>query len=165
MDNPILCIDFDGVIHDYRRGWQGGVIYGELTPGFLDWAHKAGKLFKLVVYSSRSKKAEGVVAMSDWITRMAQADGWEAADFPFDGRSGDPMLRLVHLGLERTVRLYFTHEKPPAFLTIDDRCVRFEGSWDAMAPQMLRDFKPWSFPDLPVEKEPSKPFRIGGGVA
>ena len=38
---PILCLDFDGVIHDYRQGWKGGALYGHVTAGFYAWAEDA----------------------------------------------------------------------------------------------------------------------------
>ena len=143
MDKPILCLDFDGVIHDYKRGWQEGVICGNLTPGFLDWALEAHKLFKLVVYSSRSRQAEGVVKMSDWITQQAKAEGWQMTDRPFDGRDGEQLLRLLHARRADVICFYFAHEKPPAFLTIDDRCIPFLGTWSELVPQALRAFRPW----------------------
>lgn len=115
---PILCLDFDGVIHDYREGWKGGVIYGDVTPGFWEWAIEAQKHFKLVVYSSRSK--DGVGAMHDWLV----AQGWPDV-----------------------VDIEFAHEKPPAFLTIDDRALTFRGKWSAFDPAELCNFKPWMVED------------------
>jgi hypothetical protein len=120
MSKPILCIDFDGVIHSYERGWQGGEIYGTVTKGFWGWAIKAQDLFRLVVYSSRTKEPGGIEAMQGWLAKE-----WGRAE---------PMPALE-----------FACEKPPAFLTIDDRCVRFDGLWTArnLDPESLRGFQPW----------------------
>lgn len=114
---PILCVDFDGVIHDYKHGWQGGKIYGDVTPGFFEWLQHARKLFRVVIYSSRSKDEGGIEAMKLWLARQ---NGGVAPD-----------------GLE------FAAEKPPAFLTIDDRAIAFTGSWDDLDPVKLTMFKPW----------------------
>lgn len=123
---PILCIDFDGVIHRYSKGWQDGVIYDGITDGFFEWAIEAAKKFKLAIYSSRSKTPEGVEAMREWLFK--QMSGSKAA------------LAAPEFGLESFA---FVHEKPPAFLTIDDRAICFNGDWSKLDPQILREFKPW----------------------
>lgn len=115
---PILCIDFDGVIHDYKHGWRDGTIYGHLTPGFLEWAFKAQQLFRLMVYSSRSKDAGGINDMQNWLVQ----EGWD----------------------EHEILLEFCSEKPAAFLTIDDRCIQFRGDWDLLPPTRLQHFRPWN---------------------
>jgi hypothetical protein len=114
VSKPILCLDFDGVIHSYERGWQDGKIYGTVTPGFWEWAVKAQEHFKLVVYSSRSK--DGIEAMHDWLIEQ----GWPIA-----------------------IEIGFAHEKPAAFLTIDDRALTFNGDWRMYDPEELLEFKPW----------------------
>lgn len=117
-DLPILCVDFDGVIHDYKHGWQGGKIYGTVTVGFFHWLDMVLPLFRVVVYSSRSRDAGGTEAMHDWLVSQ-------------------------HAGQPLPDGITFSHEKPPAFLTIDDRCLTFNGDWSEFMPTRLLNFKPW----------------------
>lgn len=134
MSRPILCIDFDGVIHDYREGWKDGSIYGKAMPGFFDWAYYAAPLFKLVIYSSRSKTPAGISAMREWLEH--EFNEW-LPDAVSDGKTGG---QLTFAEFE------FAHEKPPAFLTIDDRAITFGGNWSDvyLNPRALRTFKTWS---------------------
>jgi hypothetical protein len=127
---PTLCIDFDGVIHSYEKGWQDGTIYGTVTEGFFEWVEQVRHQFKLVIYSSRSKDSDGVILMSMWLHE--QRNKWLAAGG----------LRDESIPLE----IEFAHEKPAAWLTIDDRCIQFQGDWNAeqlVAATMLA-FKPWN---------------------
>lgn len=127
---PTLCIDFDGVIHDYLEGWQDGSIYGDVTPGFFEWASEAKQRFKLVIYSSRSKDAAQLEDMRRWL-------GEKIRDH-LDMIACDDLIALADFE--------FSGVKPPAFLTIDDRCVPFRGSWLApdLHPNELAAYKTWS---------------------
>lgn len=133
---PILCLDFDGVIHSYEKGWQNGKIYGRVTPGFCSWAQKAKEDFKLVIYSSRSKTEEGKVAMYDWL--VAEIFVW--AEEQVEGST------LSASDFE------FASEKPPAWLTIDDRAICFQGSWatPTLSSAAMLAFKPWMLRDAPA---------------
>lgn len=124
---PILCIDFDGVIHSYERGWQSGEIYGEVVPGFFEWFAQVDARFSLVIYSSRSKTPEGIEAMRNWL--WAKRDQYIAA-----GNSCPPLTFV------------YADQKPAAWLTIDDRAIQFRGDWSdpALAPDAIRAFKPWN---------------------
>ena len=130
---PILCIDFDGVIHSYEKGWQDGSIYGEVVPGFFEWARGASKQFNLVVYSSRSKHPKMLHEMKEWLHEKYRKHLlFERLD-PELSESLEEMLE-------------FAAEKPAAFLTIDDRAIRFDGDWGAteLSPETLLSFKPWN---------------------
>lgn len=133
---PIICIDFDGVIHSYENGWQDGEIYGTATPGFFRWAIKAKDHFKLVVYSSRSKTPEGLTAMREAIGKWsidATHNGEVAGNFVWP---------------ELFDELEFSDCKPPAFLTIDDRAICFQGSWADLDPAELLEFRTWTERDV-----------------
>lgn len=138
---PILCIDFDGVIHRYSRGWQGGELYDPVTEGFFEWALEAQELFTLVIYSSRSKSAEGRLDMQIWLD--VQFQEWKRKAIGQRGKIAKPVFT-------------FANEKPNAFLTIDDRCVRFDGVWSMYRPSDLRRYEPWTT-SIPTPTPSSEP--------
>lgn len=127
---PKICIDFDGVIHSYEKGWQNGEIYGTVVPGFFEWVETMRTSARLIIYSSRSKDDAGVIAMARWL--HAQRNEW------------------VRLGGQRNptepLEFEFAHEKPAAWLTIDDRAIQFRGSWDdpALTVDAIMGFRPWN---------------------
>lgn len=137
---PTLCIDFDGVIHSYERGWQGGEIYGQATFGFFEWAEQAAQSCKLVIYSSRSRTPEGIRDMDAWLAAQA------SKHYGHNLTKAKGMLSQFDYAVE----------KPAAWLTIDDRAVRFEGNWSdpALTPAAIRAFKPWNLAIL--ASDPSK---------
>lgn len=140
---PIICIDFDGTIRPYLKGWQNGEIYDDVIPGFFEWVELARNHFNLMIYSSRSKTDEGVIAMSLWLHKQRNAWIW----------AGGQRNPTEPLGIE------FAHEKPAAFLTIDDRAIQFRGDWTAwwLQPDALLKFKPWNVGEQAVCEEAKKP--------
>src|SRR5580704_6915214 len=68
MAKPILCVDFDGVIHSYASGWKGAtVIPDPPVKGALRWLWKATEWFDVQIYSSRSKDPMAREAMQAWM--------------------------------------------------------------------------------------------------
>jgi hypothetical protein len=129
MGKPILCVDFDGVIHSYTSGWKGAdVVSDPPVPGALEFLRQATKSFDVCIYSSRSAQRGGIQAMAEALHR------W---DIGLEGLRVPSMQGLIEDNLIR-----FPAEKPAAFLTIDDRAICFTGTWPSMA-EMLA-FKPWN---------------------
>lgn len=127
MTKPILCLDFDGVIHSYTSGWQGDTTISDpVVRGFFEWAEQAAKQFKLVIYSSRSKNPDAITAMQLYL--YEQRKQWRA-----NGGKTET---------DESLSFEFASEKPAAFLTIDDRAVTFDGTWPDI--DALRSFKPWN---------------------
>jgi hypothetical protein len=128
MTKPIICVDFDGVIHSYKSGWQGAcVISDPINPGFFEWLDEAAQHFEIVVYSSRSKEPGACDAMAVWLAEQRKI--WRDAGGISPITDGS------------AVTVSFAHEKPAAFLTIDDRAICFDGTWPSVG--TMRDFKPW----------------------
>lgn len=124
---PTICIDFDGVIHSYEYGWRNGEIYGAVTKGFFEWAQEMVKHFNLVVYSSRSKDIDERGKMYRWMH-----DRW------------NEWMRASQNVTLHFDDFTFAHEKPSAFITIDDRCICFDGDWSKITAESIFNFKPWN---------------------
>lgn len=128
MAKPILCLDFDGVIHSYKSGWKGARnIPDDPVPGALDFMHNALHAgWDVAVHSSRARYWGGISAMRSWLRKHAGQSWYECMGF---------------VGLE-DVR--FTRWKPSALVTIDDRALTFNGDWKDYPLDKLRAFKPWN---------------------
>lgn len=128
MAKPILCLDFDGVIHSYSSGWKGATtIPDPPVEGALKFIVEAMKHFEVAIYSTRSNAPGGIEAMMMWL------DKWSVDEH--HGMPGD----FDH-GIWGA--LQWPTEKPPAFLTIDDRAMMFKGVWPP--PEILKSFEPWN---------------------
>lgn len=127
MNKPILCLDFDGVIHSYTSRWQGAeVIPDPPVEGAISFMLGALHHFDVVIFSSRSNQPGGLKAMRAWLREHAGGAWHESPAGP---------------GLE-DVR--FVTEKPPAMVTLDDRAITFTGTWPSIS--QLKEFKPWNRP-------------------
>lgn len=119
---PILCLDFDGVLHSYESGWKGAdIVPDPPVAGAAQFIADAQKHFTVSVYSSRSGQDGGIDAMKRWLHKAiidADLDGsvFDAVEWPT--------------------------EKPPAQITIDDRALTFIGTWPRMSE--LLAFQPWN---------------------
>jgi len=137
MGKPILCLDFDGVLHRYDSGWKGAdVIPDAPTTGMVDFLNASIDVFDVQIFSSRSHQPGGIAAMKEWLRHYVQYE----FDCEFHhGASGD--FERANLILNS---ISFPLEKPPAMLTIDDRALCFTGSWSDFHPDILKEFQPWN---------------------
>jgi len=96
-----ICLDFDGVIHSYKSGWQGEDVIPDPPIHKVDVAiRQLRKNYRVVVYSARCRNPEGVAAIQRWLDKH-------------------------HIQVDDVC-----FHKPPAFVYVDDRAVPFSGDWD-----------------------------------
>lgn len=125
---PILCLDFDGVIHSYTSGWKGAhVIPDAPVDGALSFLISAVASFNVHIFSSRSHQPGGIIAMQEWLLRHMRKMLPEQPNVTNS---------FVHEIIKWPV------EKPAALVTIDDRAITFTGEWPKL--DYLLAFKPWN---------------------
>lgn len=112
----IIALDFDGVLHDYKRDFVSfEIISSGPVPGAREWCWEVwmGGKADLIVSSGRCVSAAGIAAILEWLDR------W---DFP-------PMP--------------VSPVKPVAHVYIDDRAYRFDGDWSSVKVDDFVKFRAW----------------------
>ncbi|MDA7980676.1 MAG: hypothetical protein MPJ50_18110 [Pirellulales bacterium] len=98
---PTVCVDFDGVIHSYRSGWQGETVIADPPIHRCDDAiARLRKGHRVVIHSARCATQAGRDAIWEWLAKH----GIEVDDV--------------------------CEHKPPAKIYLDDRGIQFSGDWD-----------------------------------
>ncbi len=104
-----LAIDFDGVIHNFNRGWHDGTCYGDPIEGALEAIKSLSEKYNIIIFSAKVRPDRPLV----------------------NGKTG---YELVEEWLEQYgVRQYvdeITYEKPRAEYYIDDKAIKFDSNWD-----------------------------------
>lgn len=132
--DPILCLDFDGVLHSYKSGWVAAhFIPDPPVPGAFEFLHQAIQHFNVQIYSSRSHQDGGIPAMITWVEYWARKE--------LDNVEPDYKANAVITAICNDKDAW-PKAKPPAMLTIDDRALTFDGTWPDV--NDLLKFKPWN---------------------
>jgi hypothetical protein len=110
-DIETLAIDFDGVIHNYDKGFQDGTCYGEPLIGSLEAIKTLALKYKIVIYTAKARPDRPLV----------------------NGKTG---IQHVQEWLEKYEIMKYVHEitaiKPRALIYIDDNCYRFNNWVDTL---------------------------------
>lgn len=151
MRKPILCLDFDGVIHSYSSGWRGPrIIPDPPVPGALEFIVRSLNHWEVAIYSSRSSYLFGRWAMQRYLARelVKLAPTYETTPEWWQDRIcetafAEPWEDEVRWAASRVVfQISWPRTKPPAMVSIDDRALTFTGEWPTT--EALKAFKPWN---------------------
>jgi hypothetical protein len=110
MENQLrnLAIDFDGVVHNFNKGWYDGTCYGDPLDGALNAIKELSKTYNIIIFTAKVRPDRPLV----------------------NGKTG---YELVDEWLEKyNVRQYvdeITYEKPRAEYYIDDKAIKFDNNW------------------------------------
>jgi hypothetical protein len=156
MPKPILCLDFDGVIHSYGSGWKGATtILDPPVEGVGAYLLEAVCHFSVAILSSRSHQWGGRRAMRRYVRGIlwdACLANTEALEKAWKATQGTPPEWIPWTAYDVRDAADHIHKaisyplfKPPAAWTIDDRALTFDGNWHnpAFQPEGLRSFSPW----------------------
>lgn len=112
-----VAFDFDGVINSYKSGWKGYTnIPDPPVEGIKEVLEKLdGMGYDITIFSSRAETLDGRMAIRAYLDKY-------------------DLLSYVSC---------ITCEKPPAFVTVDDRCICFDGDTKSLV-EKINNFRPYT---------------------
>lgn len=106
-----IAVDFDGVIHNFDKGFHDGTCYGDPLPGALDAIKTLATKYNVIIFTAKAKPSRPLV----------------------NGKTGT---ELVQEWLEKyDVMQYVTEitaEKPRSQIYIDDKGYHFQNWKDTL---------------------------------
>lgn len=111
-----IAFDFDGVIHQFKKGWQGAEIISEKPVRGIRNVLSELKVkgYKITIYSCRALTLEGYRAMVKWLAE-------------------NKMIEFIE---------DITSSKPIAKVMVDDRCINFRGNTTSLVDE-IESFRSW----------------------
>lgn len=106
-----ISIDFDGVIHDFSKGYHDGTCYGEPLPGALESIKNLSKKYNIIIFTAKAKPSRPLV----------------------NGKTGTEL--VIEWLTKHNIMKYIsevTAEKPRSQIYIDDKGYKFENWGDTM---------------------------------
>jgi hypothetical protein len=103
-----LAIDFDGVLHNFDKGWHDGTCYGDPLPDSIESVKELSKEWNIIIFSAKVRPDRPLVGGK---TGLELVDEW---------------LRKHDI---RDCVSEITHEKPRAQYYIDDKAIEFKNNW------------------------------------
>lgn len=88
-----LCIDFDGVIHNYSKGFQDGTLYDGPSDGLKSALEKLVKKYRLICWTARLNDPHSKATKKDIINWLKKYDVYKY----FDGISGTKIPALAYI--------------------------------------------------------------------
>ncbi len=119
MKQKTICIDFDGVIHDYSKGWQGEDVFSYMIANADTGTSTLKKNgWTIIIFTTREKTKK----LEKWL---------HDNNISYDYINENPK-QPEH-----------TSGKIIADVYLDDRGICFNGKWDSWLIREIIDFEPW----------------------
>lgn len=120
MKRPVIAIDLDGVLADFRAGWQGVDVIGDPIPGAREFVASIAEFADVLIYTARcGEDLNG--AKSITLRRNAIRDWLEKHEIPYH-------------------EIWTGRGKPTASAYVDDHAVECRPQESELASQRARAY-------------------------
>lgn len=114
-----IAVDFDGVLYPATKPYDDAADINEVPPvtGAIEWLNKMSNHFRVVILSCRALTKPGCQRIAEYLWKWG-----------------------YNVSLDD-----ITNVKPPALIYLDDRAVRFTGTYPSLG--FIHSARPWNRPE------------------